>query len=39
MPANDNLEQEIAELLPRPVGRPGKKPWLESKGCVYQARS
>ena len=26
IPANENLERDIAELLPRPVGRPSKKP-------------
>ena len=25
IPANDNLERDIAELLPRPVGRPSQK--------------
>ena len=34
IPANDNLERDIAELLPRPVGRPGKKPLVEYKGFV-----
>ncbi|MGO8732679.1 MAG: transposase [Terriglobia bacterium] len=29
IPANDNLERDIAELLPGPVGRPGKKPLVE----------
>jgi len=35
IPANDNLERDIAELLPRPVGRPGKKPMVEYKGFLY----
>ena len=39
IPANDNLERGIAELLPRPVGRPGKKPLVEYKGFLYQAAS
>src|SRR5712691_6617104 len=39
IPANDNLERDIAELLPRPVGRPGKKPMVEYKGFLYQAAS
>ena len=39
IPANDNLERDIAELLPRPVGRPGKKPLVEYKGFLYQAES
>lgn len=37
IPANDNLERDIAELLPRPVGRPGQKPLEEYKGFLYQA--
>jgi len=39
IPANGNLERDIAELLPRPVGRPGKKPLVEYKGFLYQAES
>jgi Transposase DDE domain group 1 len=39
IPANDNLERDIAELLPRPVGRPSIKPWVEYKGFLYQAAS
>ena len=39
IPANNNLERDIAELLPRPVGRPGKKPLVEYKGFLYQAAS
>jgi hypothetical protein len=39
IPSNDNLERDIAELLPRPVGRPGKKPLIEYKGFLYQAES
>ncbi len=39
IPANDNLERDIAELLPRPVGRPGQKPLVEYKGFLYQAAS
>ncbi len=39
IPANDNLERAIAELLPRPVGRAGKKPLVEYKGFLYQAES
>src|ERR1700681_3947181 len=31
IPANDNLERDIAELLPRPVGRPTTKPLVEYK--------
>ena len=39
IPANDSLERDIAELLPRPVGRPSKKPLVEYKGFLYQAAS
>src|SRR5947209_11322200 len=39
LPANDSLERDIAELLPRPVGRPSKKPLVEYKGFLYQAAS
>jgi hypothetical protein len=39
IPANDNLERDIAELLPRPVGRPSLKPSVEYKGFLYQAAS
>jgi len=39
MPANDSLERDIAELLPRPVGRPSQKPLVEYKGFLYQAAS
>jgi hypothetical protein len=39
IPANDSLERDIAELLPRPVGRPSLKPLVEYKGFVYQAAS
>ena len=31
IPSNDNLERDIAELVPRPVGRPSKKPLVEYK--------
>jgi hypothetical protein len=37
IPANKNLERDIAELLPRPVGRPSIKPLVEYKGFLYQA--
>ena len=32
IPANENLERDVAELLPRPVGRPSHKPimWYKS---------
>ena len=37
IPSNDNLERDIAELVPRPVGRPSKKPLVEYKEFLYQA--
>ena len=37
IPSNDNLERDIAELVPRPVGRPSNKPLVEYKGFLYQA--
>lgn len=37
IPSNDNLERDIAELTPRPVGRPSAKPLVEYKGFLYQA--
>src|SRR5215471_13730207 len=39
IPANENLERDIAELLPRPVGRPSIKPLVEYKSSLYQAAS
>jgi hypothetical protein len=39
LPANDNLERDIAELLIRPVGRPSHKPVVWYKGFLYQAAS
>jgi hypothetical protein len=39
VPANDSLERDIAELLPRPVGRPSQKPLVEYKGFLYRAAS
>ena len=39
IPANDSLERDIAELLTRPVGRPGYKPVVWYKGFLYQAAS
>jgi hypothetical protein len=39
IPANDNLERDITELLPRPVGGPSQKPLIEYKGFLYQAAS
>src|ERR1035438_2291087 len=39
IPANENLERDIAELLPRPVGRPSIRPLVEYKSVLYQAAS
>jgi hypothetical protein len=39
IPSNDNLERDIAELLPRPVGRPSHKPVVWYKSFLYQAVS
>jgi hypothetical protein len=39
IPANDTLEQDIAELLTRPVGRPSHKPVVRHKSFLYQAAS
>ncbi len=39
MPANENLERDVAELLPRPVGRPSHKPIVWHKGFLYRAAS
>ena len=39
LPANDNLQQNIEELLTRPVGRPSYKPVVRRKSFLYQAAS
>jgi len=39
IPANENLQRDIEELLKRPPGRPSKKPLVEYKGFLYQAAS
>src|ERR1039457_2760443 len=39
LPANDNLERNIAELLTRPVGRPSYQPLVRYKSFLYQAAS
>jgi hypothetical protein len=39
LPANDNLERNIKELLKRPVGRPSHKPVVWYKSFLYQAAS
>jgi len=37
LPANENLEREIEELLTRPVGRPSHRPVVRYEGLLYQA--
>src|SRR5665647_2727668 len=37
IPANQNLERDITELLTRPVGRPSHKPVFRYKSFLYQA--
>src|SRR5271170_7140158 len=39
LPANDNLQRNITELLTRPVGRPSQKPVFRFKSFLYQAAS
>jgi hypothetical protein len=39
IPANDGLERDVAELLTRPVARPGHKPVVWYKSFLYQAAS
>ena len=39
LPANDNLQRNITELLKRPVGRPSYKPAVRFKSFLYQAAS
>jgi hypothetical protein len=39
IPANENLERDVVELLPRPVGRPSHKPIVWYKGFLYRAAS
>jgi hypothetical protein len=39
LPANDNLQRNIAELLTRPIGRPSYKPVVRYKSFLYQAAS
>jgi hypothetical protein len=39
IPSNDTLEQAVAELLTRPVGRPSHKPVARYKSFRYQAAS
>jgi hypothetical protein len=37
LPANDNLQRNIRELLTRPVGRPSHKPVVRYKSFLYPA--
>jgi hypothetical protein len=39
LPANDNLDRNITELLTRPLGRPSYKPVVWFKSLLYQAVS
>jgi hypothetical protein len=39
IPSNDTLEQAVAELLRRPVGRPSHRPLVRYKSFQYQAAS
>ncbi len=39
LPANDNLERQVAQLLTRPVGRPSYKPVVRYRSFFYQAAS
>ena len=39
IPANENLDRDIAELLARPVGRPSCKPVVWYEGFLYRATS
>jgi len=39
LPANDNLERKVAQMLTRPVGRPSYKPVVRYKSFLYQAAS
>ncbi len=39
LPANENLERNIEELLTRPVGRPSHRPVARYKGFLYRAAS
>ncbi len=39
IPSNDTLEQAVAELLRRPVGRPSHRPVVRYKSFRYQAGS
>jgi hypothetical protein len=39
LPANDSLDQDIADLLTRPIGKPSHKPVVWYQGFLYQAAS
>jgi len=39
LPANDNLERKVAQLLKRPVGRPSYQPVVRYQSFLYQAAS
>ena len=39
LPANDNLQRNITQLLTRPMGRPSHKPVVRYKNFLYQAAS
>jgi hypothetical protein len=39
LPANDNLQRKITELLTRPVGRPSQQAVFRFKSFLYQAAS
>ncbi len=39
LPANENLERDIEELLTRPVGRPSQRPVVHYKAFLYQPAS
>ena len=39
IPANDNLQRDVAELLTSPVGRPSHRPLVRYKSFLYQAGS
>jgi len=39
LPANDNLQRNVTELLKRPAGRPSYRPRVRYKSFLYQAGS
>ena len=39
LPANENPQREVAELLLRPVGRPSRKPLVRYQSFLYRAAS